>query len=99
MLGFGPRYLHSTGQLYKGGPDNGLFLLLTSDETEDLEVPGERYTFGVLKHAQALGDYQAMRQRDRRILRIHLGRQPERAIVRLLGALEDDARAAAARRA
>jgi glucose-6-phosphate isomerase len=73
MLGIGPRYLHSTGQLYKGGPDNALFLQLTADDAEDLAIPGEPYTFGALKHAQALGDYQAMAQQGRRLLRLHLG--------------------------
>ena len=89
MLGFGPRYLHSTGQLYKGGADGGIFLLLTAEEGRDLDVPGEPYTFGVLKAAQALGDFQAMRQRRRRMLRIHLGPDPERGMQRLLDALEE----------
>ena len=61
----------------KGGPDGGVFLLLTAEETDDLAVPGEAYTFGVLKQAQALGDFEAMRQRGRRMLRLHLGRDPE----------------------
>jgi hypothetical protein len=89
MLGFGPRYLHSTGQLYKGGADAGIFLMLTAEESSDLDIPGEPYTFGLLKQAQALGDFQAMRQRNRRILRIHLGRDPERSMPRLLHALDE----------
>jgi len=94
-LGFGPRYLHSTGQLYKGGADAGLFLLLTADEEQDLEVPGESYTFGVLKQAQALGDFQAMGQRKRRMLRIHLGHNPEQSIAKLLSAVGEAAAACA----
>jgi glucose-6-phosphate isomerase len=86
MLGIGPRYLHSTGQLYKGGADTGLFLLLTADEREDLPIPGESFTFGVLKQAQALGDFEAMRQRGRRILRVHF-RDAARGMPRLLQAL------------
>jgi transaldolase/glucose-6-phosphate isomerase len=71
-LGYGPRYLHSTGQLHKGGGDNGLFILLTADDPEDLEVPGRPYTFGVLRRAQALGDLEALRRRGRRVIRLHL---------------------------
>ena len=89
MLGFGPRYLHSTGQLYKGGPDNALFLQFTAEEERDLPIPGERFTFGVLKQAQALGDFQAMQQRGRRILRVHLRRDPERVIQRVAGSLDE----------
>ncbi len=75
-LGYGPRYLHSTGQLHKGGPDTGLFLMLTADDPVDLPVPGAPYTFSVLKPAQALGDVQALRERKRRILHLPLGRSP-----------------------
>lgn len=89
MLGFGPRYLHSTGQLYKGGPDAGVFLLFTTQEHEDLPIPGEPYTFGVLKQAQALGDVQAMQQRGRRILRIHIRGNPEVAMRRLTNAIDE----------
>ena len=87
MAGFGPRYLHSTGQLYKGGPDAGLFVLLTADEPHDLPIPGSRFTFGILKQAQALGDFQAMQQRGRRILRLHLAGDPERAAARLVATM------------
>lgn len=72
-LGFGPRFLHSTGQAYKGGPNSGVFLLLTCDDARDLPVPGARYTFGVVKAAQALGDFQVLSERGRRVLRLHLG--------------------------
>lgn len=71
-LGFGPRFLHSTGQAYKGGANNGVFLQITSDDAEDLEVPGQKYTFGVIKAAQARGDFQVLLNRERRALRVHL---------------------------
>jgi glucose-6-phosphate isomerase len=72
-LGFGPRFLHSTGQAYKGGANNGLFLQVTSDDAADLPVPGQSYTFGVVKAAQARGDFQVLLDRNRRALRVHLG--------------------------
>ena len=72
-LGFGPRYLHSTGQIHKGGPDTGLFIVITTDESEDIQVPGESYTFGVLKQAQSIGDFQALKNKGRRVIRVHLG--------------------------
>jgi transaldolase/glucose-6-phosphate isomerase len=71
-LGFGPRFLHSTGQLHKGGANNGLFLQITQDDAADLHIPGKSYTFGVLARAQALGDLEALLARERRVLRIHL---------------------------
>lgn len=70
--GYGPRYLHSTGQLHKGGPDTGLFLILTEDDRVDLAIPGEKYSFGTLEKAQALGDFAALRDRRRRALRLHV---------------------------
>jgi hypothetical protein len=72
-LGYGPRFLHSTGQLHKGGPNTGVFLQVTSDDARDLEIPGQRFTFGVLKAAQAQGDFQVLAERGRRLLRVHLG--------------------------
>ena len=72
-LGYGPRFLHSTGQLHKGGPNSGVFLQITSDDAEDLAIPGQKFTFGVLKRAQAQGDFEVLAQRGRRILRVHLG--------------------------
>ncbi len=72
-LGFGPRFLHSTGQAYKGGPNSGVFLQLTCDDVQDLPVPGSRFSFGVVKAAQARGDFQVLADRDRRALRVHLG--------------------------
>ena len=70
--GYGPRYLHSTGQLHKGGTNKGLFLLLTGDIAEDAGIPGQPYTFGMLMRAQALGDFEALRKHRRRVLRVHL---------------------------
>ena len=86
-IGYGPRYLHSTGQLHKGGPETGLFLFLTADDPADLPVPGEPYTFSVLKQAQGLGDFQALKERHRRVLRLHLGASPLDALRALESAL------------
>jgi transaldolase/glucose-6-phosphate isomerase len=72
-LGFGPRFLHSTGQAYKGGPNTGVFLQITCDDSVDVQVPDQKYTFGVVKAAQARGDLDVLAERDRRVLRIHLG--------------------------
>ena len=71
-VGFGPRYLHSTGQLHKGGPNTGVFLQIVGDDPNDIPIPGERFSFGVLKQAQALGDFQALRNHGRRVLRVQL---------------------------
>ena len=71
-LGFGPRFLHSTGQAYKGGPNSGVFLQITCDDSVELPVPGQKYTFGVVKAAQARGDFQVLAERGRRALRVHL---------------------------
>ena len=72
-LGYGPRFLHSTGQAYKGGPNSGVFLQITCDDAVDLPVPGQKYTFGVVKAAQARGDFEVLAERGRRLLRAHLG--------------------------
>src|ERR1044072_77503 len=72
-LGFGPRFLHSTGQAYKGGPDSGVFLQITCDDAAELKVPDQKYTFGVVKAAQARGDFAVLAERGRRALRVHLG--------------------------
>lgn len=72
LFGWGPRYLHSIGQLYKGGPALGAFIILTSDHTTDLPIPGASYTFGQLEMAQALGDFEALNNHARPVLRIHL---------------------------
>jgi transaldolase/glucose-6-phosphate isomerase len=71
-VGFGPRFLHSTGQLHKGGPDSGLFLQITAETVKDLEIPGQGMSFAKLERAQALGDYEALAARGRRILRLNL---------------------------
>ena len=72
-LGFGPRFLHSTGQAYKGGPNTGVFLQITCDDAIDLPVPGQKYAFGIVKAAQARGDFEVLAERGRRALRVHLG--------------------------
>ena len=72
--GFGPRYLHSTGQLHKGGPNKGLFIVVTSEAGADAPIPGQKWTFGVLEKAQALGDVAALKAKGRRVLRVHLRR-------------------------
>jgi transaldolase/glucose-6-phosphate isomerase len=69
---FGPRFLHSTGQAYKGGPDSGVFLQVTTDDSKDLAVPGQKASFGVIKAAQARGDFDVLTERGRRALRVHL---------------------------
>lgn len=71
-VGFGPRYLHSTGQLHKGGAANGIFIILTTNEPHDTEIPDEKYSFGILKTAQALGDYQSLAQKNRRLIHLHI---------------------------
>jgi transaldolase/glucose-6-phosphate isomerase len=86
-LGFGPRFLHSTGQAYKGGPNTGVFLQITSDAAEDLQVPGQKYTFGVVKLAQARGDLQVLVERGRRALRIHLGSDVRGGLAKLSAAM------------
>jgi len=82
-LGYGPRYLHSTGQLHKGGPNTGLFLFITADRDTDVPIPGKPYTFGVLADAQALGDLKALQSSGRRVARIHLSQSDASAISRL----------------
>ena len=81
--GFGPRYLHSTGQLHKGGPNSGLYLQLTADHGKDIPIPGRPYTFGVLAHAQAAGDLQALQNLGRRTARVHLGADPAAGLEQL----------------
>jgi transaldolase / glucose-6-phosphate isomerase len=82
-MGYGPRFLHSTGQYHKGGPNNGLFLQLTADYEPDLHIPGSDYRFVGLVSAQAAGDYQALVDNGRRVVRVHLGRQPAAKISQL----------------
>jgi len=87
-LGFGPRFLHSTGQAYKGGPNSGVFLQVTCDDTVELPVPGQKYTFGVVKAAQARGDFQVLAERGRRALRVHLGKDVNVGLATLLAAVQ-----------
>jgi len=87
-LGYGPRFLHSTGQLHKGGPASGVFLQVTADYGEDLDIPGEPYSFGTLVAAQALGDMKSLCSRNRRVIRIHLGCDVEAGGRRILKAVE-----------
>ena len=91
-VGFGPRFLHSTGQLHKGGANNGLFIQLTQEESDDLPIPGRPYTFGTLKCAQALGDLQALRATGRRAVRVDLGSDVEAGLQALVMALSPGAR-------
>jgi transaldolase / glucose-6-phosphate isomerase len=88
-LGFGPRFLHSTGQAYKGGPNTGVFLQITCDDAADLPVPGQRYTFGVVKAAQARGDFQVLAERKRRALRVHLGKDVAAGLATLQSAMKE----------
>ncbi len=86
--GYGPRFLHSTGQLHKGGPPVGLFLQVVQEDAEDVPVPGEPYGFSILKQAQALGDLQSLRSRGYPVLRVQLGRSPEEGWPALADAVE-----------
>jgi len=88
-LGFGPRFLHSTGQAYKGGPNSGVFLQITCDDANDLPVPGQKYTFGTVKAAQARGDFQVLADRKRRALRVHLPKDVDAALETLGRAVVD----------
>jgi transaldolase / glucose-6-phosphate isomerase len=88
-LEFGPRFLHSTGQAYKGGPNSGVFLQITCDDAVDLPVPGQKYTFGIVKAAQARGDFQVLVERGRRSLRLHLGKDLKNDLTKLRAALSE----------
>lgn len=85
---FGPRFLHSTGQAYKGGPNSGVFLQITADDPADLPVPGERYTFSVVKAAQARGDFDVLAERGRRALRAHITGDIKQGLARITRAVE-----------
>src|SRR5438045_9721450 len=87
-LGFGPRFLHSTGQAYKGGPNSGVFLQITCDDANDLPVPGQKYTFGIVKAAQARGDFAVLSERGRRALRAHLGKNLKAGLATLTKAVQ-----------
>ena len=88
-LEFGPRFLHSTGQAYKGGPDSGVFLQITSDDAADLAIPGHRASFGVVKTAQARGDFGVLLERGRRALRVHLNGDVESGLTALTKAIDN----------
>jgi len=88
VLGFGPRFLHSTGQAYKGGPNSGVFLQITGDDAKDLPVPGQKYTFGIVKAAQARGDFAVLAERGRRALRVHLGKNLKTGLAMLTRAVQ-----------
>ena len=85
--GFGPRFLHSTGQAYKGGPNSGVFLQITCDDAVDIPVPDQKYTFGVVKAAQARGDFSVLAERGRRALRVHLGKDVKAGLGNLQAAV------------
>jgi transaldolase/glucose-6-phosphate isomerase len=86
--GFGPRYLHSTGQLHKGGPDNGIFIQVTDAPSKDFDVPETDHTFGRLIAAQAAGDFQALEQKKRRVLSVDLGRDAAKGLDKLEAAVK-----------
>jgi len=88
VLGFGPRFLHSTGQAYKGGPNSGVFLQITCDNAKDFLVPGQKYTFGVVKTAQARGDFAVLAERGRRAVRVHLGKNLKSGLATLTKAVQ-----------
>jgi transaldolase/glucose-6-phosphate isomerase len=88
-LGFGPRFLHSTGQAYKGGPNSGVFLQITCDDAADVSIPGRKYSFGVVKAAQARGDFDVLAQRGRRALRVHIGSHVAGGLTALENAIRD----------
>jgi transaldolase / glucose-6-phosphate isomerase len=87
-VGFGPRFLHSTGQAYKGGPNTGVFVQITCDDAADLQVPGRGYTFGVVKAARARGDLEVLAERGRRVLCVHLGADVAAGLAELRAAVE-----------
>lgn len=87
-LGFGPRFLHSTGQAYKGGPNTGVFLQITSDDQMDLSIPNQKYSFGIVKAAQAAGDFRVLVQKNRRALHIHIKNDVAEGLRVILQSLE-----------
>ncbi len=88
-LGFGPRFLHSTGQAYKGGPNSGVFLQITCDDAINLPVPGQKYSFSIVKAAQARGDFQVLADRNRRALRVHLGTDVQAGLAALQSMIQE----------
>jgi transaldolase / glucose-6-phosphate isomerase len=88
-LGFGPRFQHSTGQAYKGGPNSGVFLQVTCDDARDVPIPGQKYTFGIVKAAQARGDFAVLAERQRRALRVHLPADVRKGLANLQAAMTE----------
>jgi transaldolase/glucose-6-phosphate isomerase len=88
-LGFGPRFLHSTGQAYKGGPNSGVFLQITCDDAHDIAIPDQKFTFGTVKAAQARGDFDVLAERERRALRVHLPADLRTALAKLGSAIKE----------
>ena len=86
-LGFGPRFLHSTGQLHKGGPNTGVYIQITADDGADVPIPGETFTFSILKRAQAAGDLQSLRNHGRRVIRVHIAGDLDAGLASLAGAV------------
>ena len=88
-VGYGPRFLHSTGQLHKGGSATGVFIQITSDDSKEVPIPGRPYGFGILKQAQALGDFESLANRSRRVIRVHLGKGVAEGLTTLLGLVRE----------
>jgi hypothetical protein len=88
-LGFGPRFLHSTGQAYKGGPNTGVFLQVTCEDAHDIAIPGQKFTFGTVKAAQARGDFDVLADRKRRALRVHLPADLKKGLATLGAAITE----------
>ena len=91
-LGFGPRFLHSTGQLHKGGPNTGVYIQITADDGTDVPIPGKPFTFSVLKRAQAAGDLQSLRNHGRRVIRVHIAGDLGAGLASLTDAIPSTAR-------
>jgi hypothetical protein len=93
-LGYGPRFLHSTGQLHKGGPNKGLFIQITAEDGKDLAIPGEPYSFSILKQAQAMGDLKSLQDKERRAVRLHLATSTKETLAELIGLFENSVKQA-----
>ena len=87
-VGYGPRFLHSTGQLHKGGANNGMYLQIICDDIKDLEIPGKPYSFSVLKQSQAIGDYESLLKHDRRTLKINIGSNIQKGLEELFNSIK-----------
>jgi hypothetical protein len=97
-VGYGPRFLHSTGQLHKGGPNTGVFIQITADAVKDVEIPAAPYTFGTLIRAQAVGDLLALKSHKRRAVRVHLGEDVSGGLKQLQTVVRKALKARAAKR-